>query len=109
MANRRERKEFQKLLDLEKEDEIVSHEIDGIERGDLISLCLVGKTWTDRFFNAKAMMNMMKLVWKPKEGMEATELGKNFSCFNLIIGRISNMCWIISHSSLTETYQCLKK
>ncbi|KAJ4822493.1 hypothetical protein Tsubulata_030148 [Turnera subulata] len=38
-----------------------------------IQLCLVGKLWTERAFNAQAFMRTMKLVWKPMHDLEGHE------------------------------------
>lgn len=42
-----------------------------------VSLCRMGKLWTDKTFNANAMINIMRMIWNLKQGMEANELSKN--------------------------------
>jgi len=46
-----------------------------------LSLCLVGKLWTIRRFNSNAFMKTMEMIWNPKQGLEAKEIGTNLFLF----------------------------
>ncbi|KAK6133954.1 hypothetical protein DH2020_032303 [Rehmannia glutinosa] len=45
------------------------------------SLCLVGKLWTTKSFNAFALLDTMKKIWKPVKGMTAREIETNLFSF----------------------------
>lgn len=46
-----------------------------------ISLCLLGKLWTSRSYNIFGLMETMKKLWSPRQGMVCRELGNNLISF----------------------------
>ncbi|KAJ4835727.1 hypothetical protein Tsubulata_030564 [Turnera subulata] len=45
------------------------------------SLILVGRSWTERGFNRKALMQTMSSLWAVKRGLQVSELEKNLFMF----------------------------
>ncbi|KAJ8432243.1 hypothetical protein Cgig2_013896 [Carnegiea gigantea] len=72
-----------KHLSLTAEEEVVV-ECDEEEMGDGVeqtSLCLWGKLFTSSYFNANAMKNVFKNIWKPSKGDLIRDLDKNHFAF----------------------------
>lgn len=46
-----------------------------------LTLCLIGKLWTERSYNSLALMDTMKKLWNPPKGMTCRELGSNLISF----------------------------
>lgn len=65
----------------EEEEEPV--QIDGGNEviDDAISLCLLGKLWTDRPYNTYGLMETMKKLWSPSKGMICRDMGANMISF----------------------------
>lgn len=57
-----------------------------IERADApnettMSMCLIGKLWTNRSFNVFGLMEAMKKIWSPLQGMTCRDMGCNMVSF----------------------------
>ncbi|KAJ4842368.1 hypothetical protein Tsubulata_015725 [Turnera subulata] len=51
------------------------------EKAPKTSLLLVGRLWTEKGFNGKALMQTMSSLWAVKRGFQASELEKNLFMF----------------------------
>ena len=66
-----------------QKDRVVIKLESGDEREDQsnLALCLVGKVWTVRKFNAQALMTTMEKMWNPNHGVEVKEIRTNLFLF----------------------------
>lgn len=64
----------------EDEEPIVITELKG-QTYDIVSMCLLGKLWTNRSFNMFGLMETMKKLWGPTQGVSCRELGHNLISF----------------------------
>jgi len=56
-------------LKWEKDDEAAE--------GSKLALCLLGRLWTSKKFNAFAFMTTMEKIWRPMHGVEIKEIANN--------------------------------
>uniref|UniRef100_A0A803L8S1 Endonuclease/exonuclease/phosphatase domain-containing protein n=1 Tax=Chenopodium quinoa TaxID=63459 RepID=A0A803L8S1_CHEQI len=66
------------LSNKEITEEVIEWEDNGEDDEEArIELALVGRIWTNRSVNVNAFISTMKEVWKPKHGVEISNIGKN--------------------------------
>lgn len=64
-----------------EEDEPVQIGVSDGSDNSTVGMCLIGKLWTERSYNTIALMETMKKIWNPREGMKCSDLGFNRVAF----------------------------
>lgn len=65
----------------EEEEEPIQVEGSGVPNDQTMSLCLIGKLWTERSYNTFGLMETMKKIWNPNRGMTCSDLGSRLLSF----------------------------
>lgn len=96
-----------KRIVIEDDDEEEPVQIGGstTPNDETVSMCLIGKLWTTRSYNSFGMVETMKKLWNPTQGMTCRDLGFNLMSFQFNTPRdmrrvmdmepwhLKNMCW----------------
>lgn len=79
-----------KRLVHESDDEDEPIQIDdesSVVNDDTVSLCLLGKLWTEKQYSTFALIETMKKIWNPSKGVTCRELGSNLISFQFAMKR----------------------
>ncbi|KAJ8431051.1 hypothetical protein Cgig2_005400 [Carnegiea gigantea] len=84
-----------KRLSLTEEEEAIVVCDDSVPDGQVeqVALCLWGKLLTDNYFNAGAMKNIFKNMWKPAKGIIIRDLAKNLFAFEFFSAADKAYCF----------------
>lgn len=69
------------LIDEDDNEEPIQIGGENIPDDNTMSMCLIGKLWTERTYNTFALMETMKKLWCPVKGMTCSDLGNQMIAF----------------------------
>lgn len=70
-----------RVVEEDEEEEPILIEESAGPNDSTVAMCLMGKLWTDRSYNTYGLMETMKKLWGPSQGVSCREMGHNLISF----------------------------